>query len=247
MKWKEEDKIRLVQLVLSGELTVTKISELLGRSPDAIRKQMRVQNLRVTDTQLEKKISVIEDFQNNKSITALSKAHNSTESEIKGILLWGREQGLLDYKVPVSSAWKSQDILALGRMATLLDDKKLISYLNRAVKSIDAEVQKLWKVKPKYLIGIEIEEFVEMFKLGPDDEFPIVTTCLIEDGKSWKVVPWCFAELFEARNPEIEDLVEKMGQRQRLMYMESDRKKVLQKIIDIIDGKYSAESYGEMQ
>lgn len=246
MKWLEEDKVRLVQLVLSGELSVAEIARTLGRTVESVRKQMRVQNLRLSNTELDKKFSIIEDFQTTKSLSVLSKAHNSSVSQIKDVLLWGKEQGLLDYTVPVSSAWKTEDILALGRMATLVDDKKLISYLNRAVKSVDAELQRLWKIKSRYLIGIDIEEFIEMFKLAPDDEFPIITTCLKVDGKILKVVPWCYAELFEANHSEIEDLVEKMGHRQRLMYMETDRKKVLEKITNIINGKYSAEAYGEM-
>lgn len=243
MRWTEEETVRLTVYVLSGELSFDQIVRLMDRSASAIRTKLRVLNLRIINEGHDKRSQVIEGYLTDQNITNLSKTFKISESAIRNILMWGKEQKLIEYN---SSKWSVEDKLKISRAATLVNDRQLYKLVGRTFSVADT-MKQFWGIKVEVLIGLDINEFAEIFKLTESDEFPIIETAMDIKGEILRVVPWCFIELYEAKNPEIDFLVEKMASFQRFLYQEMNRDLVLDKMVKIIQGSYSDKDYYPVQ
>ena len=248
VEWTEEEEIRLTTFVLSGVLSVKEMSSILGRTEASIRKKMISKNLRIVSESMEERDIIINEFKRQKSISEIAIEYNKSVTNVKNILSWGKEQGYLSLSRDFSSSkWNQGDAIKATRMATLLDDRKVNAQLNRDF-DVAKFIKSFWNLNIDYLIGVDVEEFAEMFFVSEEDPFTIITTTITKsDGSPLHVVPWVDCELFEAKNQEVEAPVAKMATFQRLLYQEMDREKVVEKMIKIIEGKYSDFDYTPIQ
>lgn len=241
--WTEEEEIRLLQFVLSGALNVEDISRLLGKTKSSVRHKLRSKNLRIIDTDYEKRDAVLSDYSTDATVSQLMAKYSLTSKTVKNILMWGKEQGLITYN---SSKWSSEDMIKLTRVATLLDESLVRKILGRNI-DVESTIQKFWGLKIEVLIGLDINDFAELFVIREEDTFPIVETVHMLGNEPLRVVPWVFVELYEAKNPQLDAMVDKMALFQRMVYQEINRDILLEKIIKIIDNKYSETDYSPVQ
>lgn len=245
--WTEEDNVRLLSMVISGYLTINEIAKLLDRSVDSVRKQLRARNLRVVTRPVPERHNIIEDYKNKLPLIEIAEKHNQSMKELKNVLLWGHENNLVDARKALNNKWKDGDILKMTRMHLLLDEKEIYKHFEK-VFDVNGLIKSFWGIEPTYILGIEASEFVEMFNVLESDSFPIVTTVReVSKGRFLSIIPWVFIELYEAKNKDIEYASNKMATLQRMIYLETDREKILDKIINIIDKKYKEEDYSLMQ
>lgn len=244
MDWNEEEITRLINFVISGQLKVKDIAKVLNRTLPSVRKKMISLNLRIVSENMDDREKVMRLYNKEEPIDSISDQTKLPIGSIKNIVKWGKEQGKTNLPVPKNkSKWEQGDVVRLTRMATLVDDRVLKSYLRRDI-DIDKVIKQFWNINSSYLIGIEIEEFAEMFKVTEEDQFTIImTTRDKKDGSQLMVVPWVDVDMFEAKNPNVDDLVTKMSKFQKLIYQEVDREKVILKIVKIIDRKYDDKDY----
>lgn len=241
--WTEEDEIRLLQYVLSGALNVDDISKLLGKTKSSVRHKLRAKNLRIINTDYEKREAVISDYSLDSSITQLMAKYSLNSKTVKNILMWGKEQGLITYN---SSRWSPEDMIKLTRVATLLDETLVRKMLGRNI-DIEGTIKKFWGLEIEVLIGLDINDFAELFIIREEDTFPIIETVHMIGKEPLRVVPWVFVELYEAKNPQLDAMVDKMALFQRMIYQEVNRDVLLEKIITIVDNKYSDADYSPVQ
>lgn len=241
--WTEEEEIRLLQFVLSGALNVEDISRLLGKTKSSVRHKLRSKNLRIIDTDYEKRDAILSDYSTDATVSQLMAKYSLTSKTVKNILMWGKEQGLITYN---SSKWSSEDMIKLTRVATLLDESLVRKILGRNI-DVESTIQKFWGLKIEVLIGLDINDFAELFVIREEDTFPIVETVHMQGNEPLRVVPWVFVELYEAKNPQLDAMVDKMALFQRMVYQEINRDILLEKIIKIIDNKYSETDYSPVQ
>lgn len=246
MEWTEQDEIRLINLVVCGEIPLNTIAELLGRTPASVRKKMISRNLRIVAEPMESRGLMISDYHDKMNISDIAIKYNRTIPEVKNIISWAKEQGYVPF-VKDDSKWKQGDMVKLTRMASLIDDRLVCSNMNRNF-DVEKVIKKFWNLNINYLIGIEIEEFTETFLVNEEDQFTIITTTILKpDGSPLMVVPWVDVDLYEPRSPELEHLVSRMASFQKMVYQEMDRQKVIDKMVKIIEDKYDEYDYYLMQ
>lgn len=246
MLWDEETEIRLFTLVLSGQLSVHEIAKQLDKSVDAIRKKMRAKNIRIVDRNINSRYDIINDYKNKVPLLDIASKHQSSIEQVKNVLFWGQENGIVKVRSDILSKWKEGDIVKLTRLASLADDAFIYRMFNKQCE-IAKIIKSFWGVGLEYIVGIEISDFADMFKLTEDDEFPIIITTLKVGNEELKIVPWVFAEEFEAKTREIDFATNKMAALQRMIYLEVDKNKILEKIMKIIENKYDDADYYMMQ
>ncbi len=248
MEWTEEEETRLVNLVLCGYLPIDTIAKLLGRTVPSLRKKMIAKNLRIVAESMEARELILSDFVDDQiSIPDLAVKHCRTITEIKNVLSWGREQGFLPIVKDGTQKWRLGDMVKLTRMASLVDDRIACSQMDR-VFDVSKAIKKFWGLNINYLIGIDIEEFAETFHVLEDDSFTVITTTIIKpDGKPLQVVPWIDADMYEATTEGLDQLVRRMADFQRLVYQEMDNDKVIEKMIKIMENKYTEFDYYPVQ
>lgn len=247
VEWDEEEETRLTNLVLCGSISIKEISKILGRSEASIRKKLISKNLRIVPESMEERDVIINEFKRQKSISEIALEYKKSITDVKNVLSWGKEQGLLSIARDFSGKWAQGDAIKATRMATLLDDRKVNTMLNRDF-DVAKFIKSFWNLNIDYLIGVDVEEFAEMFLVTEEDLFTIITTTMTKsDGRPLHVVPWVDCELFEAKNQEVEMPVSKMATFQRLLYQEMDREKVIEKMVKITENKYSEDDYTPIQ
>jgi hypothetical protein len=248
MEWTEQEETRLINLVLCGEVPINIIAKLLGRTVASVRKKMISKNLRIVAESMEERELILSHFQLEKlPIPDIAVKFNKELSDVKNVISWGKEQGLIPFIRDTSTKWKEGDMIKLTRIASLVDDRVACTLLDRSF-DITKVIKQFWGMNINYLIGVDIEEFEETFHVGQEDTFTIIKTTINKpDGSPLMVVPWVDAEMFEARSPEVDRIVERMALFQRLVYQEMDPDKVIEKMMKIIDNKYTEFDYSPMQ
>ncbi len=244
--WLEEDEIRLLSLVMSGQLSVNQISKLMNKSVDSIRKKMKSKNMRIVHNSVESRYDIINDYKNKVPLLDIAQRHRSSIDQVKNVLMWGQENGIVSVRKDTFSGWKDGDIVKITRLASLASDNEIYRVFSKQF-DIGKMIKSYWEIGIEYLIGIEISDFAEMYNLSEDDEFPIIITTLKIGKDEHKVVPWVFAEEYEAKNKELDVAASKMASLQRMIYLETDKNKILDKMVKIIENKYDDKDYYMMQ
>jgi hypothetical protein len=247
VEWDEEEETRLTNLVICGAVSLKEISRILGRSEASIRKKMISKNLRIVAETMEERDVIINEFKRQRSIAEIALDYKKSIANIKNVLSWGREQGLISINRNISGKWAKGDAIKATRMASLVDDRRVNTVLNRDF-DVAKFIKSFWNLNIDYLIGVDVEEFVEMFLVTEEDLFTIITTTITKsDGKPLHVVPWVDCELFETRNQEVEIPVAKMATFQKMLYQEMDRERVIEKMVKITENKYTEDDYSPIQ
>lgn len=246
MAWNEEDEIRLLSLVMSGQLNINQISKLLNRSVDSVRKKMKTKNMRIVPNSVESRYDIINDYKNKVPLLDIAQRHRASIDQVKNILMWGQENGIVKLSKDVAAKWKDGDIVKITRLASLAENNEVYRMFNKQF-DIEKMIKSFWGFGIEYLIGIEISDFAEMYNLTEDDEFPIIITTLRTEKTEHKVVPWVFAEEYEAKNKDLDVATNKMASLQRMIYLESDKNKILEKMTKIIANKYDDKDYYMIQ
>lgn len=255
LRWSNEEETRLLTLVLSGQLNINQIAKLLDKTVDSVRKKMKAKNIRIVGNNLESRYDIINDYKNKVPLLDIAQRHRSSIEQVKNVLFWGQENGIVSIRKDILSKWKEGDIIKLTRLASLADDNTIYRMFNRQC-DIAKIIKSFWGVGLEYIVGIEISDFAEMYNLSEDDKFPIIITTIdrmVEDKngemikEELKVVPWVFVEEFDAKSRELDFAANKMASLQRMIYLETDKNKILEKIMKIIGNKYDEKDYYMMQ
>lgn len=246
LSWSEEDEVRLLSLVLCGQLNVNQIAKSLSRSVDSVRKKMRAKNIRIVDRNIDSRYDIINDYKNKVPLLDIANKHQSSIEQVKNVLFWGQENGIVRVRNDILSKWKEGDIVKLTRLASLADESVIHRIFNKQC-DIPKIIKSFWGVGLEYIVGIEVSDFADMFKLTDKDEFPIIITTIKIGKEELKVVPWVFASEFEAVSKEIDFAADKMASLQRMIYLETDKNKILDKMMKIIENKYDDKDYYLMQ
>jgi hypothetical protein len=244
MEWTEQEESRLINLVLCGEVPIDVIAKLLGRTVASIRKKMIARNLRIVAENMEDRELILNDFHTERmTIPDIAMKYNKTLPEVKNVISWGKEQGFIPFVRDASSKWNTGDMVKLARIASLVDDRIACNYMDRSF-DVGKVIKKFWGLNINYLIGIDIEEFAETFNVTEEDPFTIITTTIMKkDGSPLMVVPWVDCDMYEAKSAEVDRIVARMATFQKLVYQEMDREKVIDKMVKIIDNKYTEFDY----